>query len=213
MKSAISELKLELDESEKRNGQIRASLTERWEHCQKEMEMENNRRKTAEAEARGLRSELRLEKDVIRGLRNEIEDLKSELDHLKDTSSRRKSDFRFDVNETENRLKKLTEALLVKQNMIDHLNSEKSALLLSLNSSRKLEQEVVEGDFLENVKEETKENFVVPSAPLFPRKLFQIATKVDNLYSQSVKFLSNRPKVRILFIIYLIMIHIFWLKG
>ncbi len=67
LSAALAETRQEAEDNEDRANKMRSKLTEQWETAAKEASAEVAQRKAVEAEVRGLRQELRVEKDVSRG--------------------------------------------------------------------------------------------------------------------------------------------------
>ena len=118
LRDANEEAKQELVMAEEKSVKIRESLTDKWEAASREASAQIAQRKAAEAEVRGLRAELREEKDRGRELRAELESARAELARAEQSQVRR-AELKESHSETEERLHKLTEALLQKQSALD----------------------------------------------------------------------------------------------
>lgn len=202
LRDANEDLKIELAAAEERFASIRQSLTEKWEVASKEANSEMSHRKALESEVRGLRQELRVEKDLSRSLKAEVEAVRGELERANLTAKRR-LELNASQSESEERLKKLTEALLQKQMALDKANSDRTSLELQVESLKRNERERVY-EQQQQVLREVTDDGAHEMVPLkLPRNFYGAAYTLDRVFVALVSRFRRIPNLRLFVIFYI----------
>ena len=211
---ALAEARQDAEETEERAATLRAKLAEQWETASKEASAQLALRKAAEAEVRGLRQELRVEKDVNRGLKHELDDVRNELERAK-LSIQRRVELSSSQTESEARLKKVTEALLAKQQALDLANSERATLLLQLDLVKRSRAQYEEqmhhsssnnsGRARRNSASAVEE--LQPISGVVPGKFGSAANKLDSVWTWA-QSRARSPRLRLVVILYLFVLQL-----
>ena len=215
LKDANEELRQDLFDQESRFTKVRDNLTGQWEAATKEMNLQISQKKAVESEVRGLRTELRAAKDEAQQLKGEAHKLEAELGKTK-LMLKRRDEVSASQNESEIRLKKLTEALLSKQSALDLAQNEKAALILQLESvKRNLKETNFEEAFLRNSAQQSqmggndrREELVPLSSGVVPQNLFGFANVVDGIWISLISRIRRIPNLRLFVIFYLMVMQL-----
>lgn len=216
LREALTELGEEATAAENRSAQSLRSLTGQWEAASRECEREKALRRARDAECKELERDLERERKQMVSLRKELEEMKRKRD---EEESKKKqsvgglSGAQERERDMENRLRRVTDALLAKQSALDLANAERTTLLLQVESLRKRQSESAVTLEVPNphvsiaVASNESLNFEFFSSDRF----LSAAARLDVLWSACY----GRPRLRLLLILYLIVVQLvliqFWL--
>ncbi len=141
-----------------------------------------------------------------------MDDLRNELERAK-LSIQRRVELSSSQTESEARLKKVTEALLAKQQALDLANSERATLLLQLdlmkrsNAQRFEEERATDSSGGKGRRGSTAGEEMQPIAGVLPGKFFTAANKLDSLWIWALSRFRS-PKLRLVVIFYLLLLQV-----
>lgn len=233
----VADLRAELNDAQVLTGQVRASLVEKQDRLQSDLQNESSRRKTAESDSRSLRSELRTEREKMASAQAQVEDLKREITSLKVNSlfffsfslfsflflhifslplkhSMRHGASALNSIENEDRIRKLTDALLSKQSVIENLAAERSALILQLEKATPATTAPSSENHhriwqYEGEEVSSHKPILAPLSGVVPRRFFGWASQLDAAWTfLHVQLLFKRPRMRLFVIFYIVFVHV-----